>query len=96
MQEMGNLKSNAIYNPNETRNRPPMNMVEQERDSDLEKYIRGKHQHLSVANVLMASFQPSTSSKSFLTSEESLQQNSDPRDPGNLSYVGRLPGGLQP
>ena len=40
---MGNLKSNAIFNPNETRNPPPTNMVEQERDSDLEKYIRGKH-----------------------------------------------------
>jgi len=39
---MGNVKSNAIYNPDEVRNPPPTNMIEQERDSDLEKYIRGK------------------------------------------------------
>jgi len=42
MKEMGNVKSNAIYNPDEVRNPPPTNMIEQERDSDLEKYIRGK------------------------------------------------------
>jgi len=39
---MGNVKSNAIFNPDEIRNPPPTNMIEQERDSDLEKYIRGK------------------------------------------------------
>lgn len=39
---MGNVKSNAHYNPNETRHPPPTNMIESERDSELEKYIRGE------------------------------------------------------
>ena len=59
MEEMGNVKSNAIYNPNETRNPPPTNMIEQERDSDLEKYIRGNndpYKHLPVVDVLITHF----------------------------------------
>ena len=40
MKQNGNIKSNAFYNPNEARNPPPANMVDQERDSELEKYIR--------------------------------------------------------
>lgn len=42
MKEMGNIKSNAIFNPNELRHPPPPNMIDSERDSDLEKYIRCK------------------------------------------------------
>jgi hypothetical protein len=41
MKEKGNTKSNAYFNPNEVKHPPPTNMIEQERDSDLEKYIRG-------------------------------------------------------
>jgi len=52
MREMGNIKSNAIFNPDEIRNPPPTNMIEQERDSDLEKYIRGKINVTSAANSL--------------------------------------------
>ncbi|KAF7982849.1 hypothetical protein HWV62_25820 [Athelia sp. TMB] len=44
MRQNGNLKSNAFYNPNEARNPPPTNMIERERDSELEKYIRGKYE----------------------------------------------------
>jgi len=44
MKQNGNLKSNAYYNPNEVRNPPPTNMIEQERDSELEKYIRSKYE----------------------------------------------------
>ncbi len=44
MKEMGNLKSNRIFNPDEMRNRPPTNMEESERDSELEKYIRRKYE----------------------------------------------------
>ncbi|THV02174.1 ArfGap-domain-containing protein [Dendrothele bispora CBS 962.96] len=40
MKEMGNVKSNAIYNPNEVRNPPPPMLTEDERDSELEQYIR--------------------------------------------------------
>lgn len=44
MKEMGNVKSNRIFNPDEMRNRPPTNMEESERDSELEKYIRRKYE----------------------------------------------------
>lgn len=44
MKEMGNLKSNKLHNPDEMRNRPPTNMEDSERDSELEKYIRQKYE----------------------------------------------------
>lgn len=37
---MGNLKSNAIYNPDETRYPPPPALADPENDTDLESYIR--------------------------------------------------------
>lgn len=40
MKSMGNIKSNAIYNPNELRHPPPPNLMDAERDSELEQYIR--------------------------------------------------------
>ncbi|KII91489.1 hypothetical protein PLICRDRAFT_51630 [Plicaturopsis crispa FD-325 SS-3] len=45
MRQNGNVKSNAFYNPNETRHPPPTNMMESERDSELELYIRAKYQY---------------------------------------------------
>lgn len=42
MKQVGNTKSNAIYNPDEIRHPPPTNFIDSERDSELEKYIRGK------------------------------------------------------
>ena len=42
MRQIGNIKSNQFYNPDEVRNPPPTNMVDSERDSELEKFIRGK------------------------------------------------------
>lgn len=40
MREIGNVKSNAIYNPNEVRNPPPTVLDDPTRDNDLEQYIR--------------------------------------------------------
>ncbi|PIL29316.1 hypothetical protein GSI_09367 [Ganoderma sinense ZZ0214-1] len=40
MKSTGNVKSNAHFNPDETKHPPPTNMIDQERDSDLEKFIR--------------------------------------------------------
>ena len=40
MKENGNIKSNQLYNPDEIKHPPPTNMVDAERDSELEKYIR--------------------------------------------------------
>lgn len=42
MKSIGNIKSNAIYNPNEILNPPPPNLEESERDSEIEQYIRGE------------------------------------------------------
>lgn len=42
MKQNGNVKSNALYNPDERRHPPPTNMIDSERDSELEKYIRSK------------------------------------------------------
>ena len=42
MRQMGNIKSNQMYNPDEVRNPPPTNMIDAERDSELEKFIRGR------------------------------------------------------
>ena len=41
MKNVGNAKSNAIYNPNEARHPPPPNLEDGERDSEMEQYIRG-------------------------------------------------------
>ncbi|KAF6751143.1 hypothetical protein DFP72DRAFT_991442 [Ephemerocybe angulata] len=45
MRNMGNVRSNAIYNPNELRNPPPPNIEDGERDSEMEKYIRSKYEY---------------------------------------------------
>ncbi|KAF9647093.1 ArfGap-domain-containing protein [Thelephora ganbajun] len=69
MKEMGNVKSNAIYNPDEIRNPPPTNMIEQERDSDLEKYIRAKYEFkkfFDKRGVVAAKLGPSRSKDSFM------------------------------
>ena len=47
MRQVGNVKSNGTYNPNEVRHPPPTNMIDAERDSDLEKFIRGRWSLLS-------------------------------------------------
>ncbi|KIM64665.1 hypothetical protein SCLCIDRAFT_15206 [Scleroderma citrinum Foug A] len=44
MRQNGNVKSNQLYNPDETRHPPPTNMVDSERDSDLERFIRAKYE----------------------------------------------------
>ncbi|OCH84352.1 ArfGap-domain-containing protein [Obba rivulosa] len=47
MRQNGNIKSNAYYNPDERRHPPPTNMIDSERDSELEKYIRAKYEFKS-------------------------------------------------
>jgi stromal membrane-associated protein len=41
MKEYGNIRSNAHYHPDEKKHPPPTNMMESERDSELEQFIRG-------------------------------------------------------
>ncbi|EAU83907.2 hypothetical protein CC1G_10312 [Coprinopsis cinerea okayama7 len=45
MRNMGNIKSNAIFNPNEVRHPPPPDLEDSSRDSELEKYIRAKYEY---------------------------------------------------
>ncbi|RPD54209.1 Arf GTPase activating protein [Lentinus tigrinus ALCF2SS1-7] len=42
MKSAGNIKSNAHHSPDEIRHPPPTNIIDAERGSDLEKYIRSK------------------------------------------------------
>ncbi|CEH12232.1 ap-domain-containing protein [Ceraceosorus bombacis] len=44
MKEVGNTRSNAKWNPDEKRNRPPANVEESERHSELERFIVKKYQ----------------------------------------------------
>ncbi|KAG1743736.1 uncharacterized protein EDB91DRAFT_1125701 [Suillus paluster] len=44
MKQNGNIKSNTLYNPDEARHPPPTNMMEAERDSEIEKFIRAKYE----------------------------------------------------
>ena len=48
MKQVGNIKANAIYNPDERRHPPPTNLIDSERDSELEKFIRGMSNYISV------------------------------------------------
>jgi hypothetical protein len=42
MRRVGNINSNEMYNPNEVRHPPPANMIDVARDSEIEKFIRGR------------------------------------------------------
>lgn len=42
---MGNLKANALYNPDERRHPPPTDSDESDRGSEMEIFIRSKYQH---------------------------------------------------
>ncbi|KAG6329755.1 hypothetical protein ID866_9335 [Astraeus odoratus] len=44
MKRNGNVRSNQLYNPDEARHPPPTNMIETERDSELERFIRAKYE----------------------------------------------------
>lgn len=71
MRNTGNVKSNAHYNPDETRHPPPTNMIDSERDSDLEKYIRSKYEFksfISRSAQVAAIMGPSRSASSKLLS----------------------------
>ncbi|KAI0705611.1 hypothetical protein C8Q76DRAFT_630669, partial [Earliella scabrosa] len=71
MKANGNIKSNAHFNPDETRHPPPTNMIDSERDSELEKYIRYKYEYkkfISRSAQVAALLGPSQSASSRLAS----------------------------
>lgn len=56
MKQNGNIKSNAYYNPDEARHPPPTNMMEAERDSEIEKFIRGPRALSNFVFVCLTSY----------------------------------------
>ncbi|RPD54233.1 ArfGap-domain-containing protein [Lentinus tigrinus ALCF2SS1-7] len=77
MKSTGNIKSNAHYNPDEIRHPPPTNMIDAERDSDLEKYIRSKYQYKSYVSrsaQVAALLGPSRSAADRLSSAPTRSQ----------------------
>jgi stromal membrane-associated protein len=51
MRQNGNIKSNTFYNPNEIKNPPPVNLTDDGRDSEMEKYLRGEGIPTQVAQA---------------------------------------------
>lgn len=51
MKQVGNIKANAMYNPDERRHPPPANLIDSERDSELEKFIRGAFGYISLTGL---------------------------------------------
>jgi len=45
MRQVGNIKSNEMYNPDEVRHPPPANTIDVARDSEIEKFIRDKYEY---------------------------------------------------
>lgn len=56
MKQNGNIRSNAFYNPDEARHPPPTNMMEAERDSEIEKFIRAKYEFKWLMNCKPSNF----------------------------------------
>ncbi|KAH8990770.1 hypothetical protein EDB92DRAFT_721691 [Lactarius akahatsu] len=77
MRQAGNIKSNQQYNPDEVRNPPPTNMIDAERDSELEKFIRDKYEfkrfigRVDRSAVVAAHLGPSRSAASVKSSASS-------------------------
>ncbi|KAF9523799.1 hypothetical protein CPB83DRAFT_862298 [Crepidotus variabilis] len=79
MENIGNIKSNAIYNPNELKYPPPPNLEDSERDSEIEQYIRSKYQYKKFydrAALVASKLGPSRSATSITNSRSSTLPSS--------------------
>ncbi|KZT01345.1 ArfGap-domain-containing protein [Laetiporus sulphureus 93-53] len=88
MRSTGNIKSNAYFNSDERRNPPPTNMVDAERDSELEKYIRAKYEYkLFISRSVQAAalLGPSQSSTSRLAHVPPIRSQTVPALPISTS-----------
>ncbi|KAJ7178082.1 hypothetical protein C8R46DRAFT_1160381 [Mycena filopes] len=69
MKQNGNIKSNLYYNPNEARHPPPPNLMDGERDSEMEQFIRSKYEYKSFLDrsaVVASKLGPSRSATSVV------------------------------
>lgn len=77
MRQMGNIKSNEMYNRDEVRHPPPANMTDVARDSEIEKFIRDKYEfkrfisRIDRAAVVASHLGPSRSASSLRSSTSS-------------------------
>ncbi|KAJ7253013.1 hypothetical protein B0H12DRAFT_1210604 [Mycena haematopus] len=93
MKNNGNIKSNLFYNPNETRHPPPPNLMDGERDSEMEQFIRSKYEYRSFVDrsALVASkLGPSRSASSVSPKPPPSSSSSNP-PPSNSSSVSKPP-----
>ncbi|KAJ6463959.1 hypothetical protein C8R45DRAFT_1024739 [Mycena sanguinolenta] len=91
MKNNGNIKSNLFYNPNETRHPPPPNLMDGERDSEMEQYIRSKYEYKSFVDrsaVVTSMLGPSRSAS--LVSPKPPPSSSNP-PPSNTSKPPTVP-----
>lgn len=86
MKSKGNVKSNAHYNPDEVKHPPPTNMIDSERDSDLEKYIRCKSADALSCCPIADSMQPSMSISHSCPSRPRLPPSSARLGPVRADY----------
>ncbi|KAJ7151405.1 hypothetical protein C8R43DRAFT_1005036 [Mycena crocata] len=83
MRQNGNLKSNHFYNPNEARHPPPPNLMDGERDSEMEQFIRSKYEYKSFIDrsaIVASKLGPSRSASSV-----------SPRPPPEPTYAPAKP-----
>ncbi|KAF8208138.1 hypothetical protein K438DRAFT_1813482 [Mycena galopus ATCC 62051] len=93
MKNIGNLKSNQYHNPNEARHPPPPNLMDGERDSEMEQYIRSKYEYKSFVDrsALVASkLGPSRSASSVSPRPPPASSSSNP-PPSTKSTVSAPP-----
>ncbi|KAF9011922.1 hypothetical protein BDQ17DRAFT_1405506 [Cyathus striatus] len=88
MKNIGNVKSNAIYNPNEIRHPPPPNLEDSERDGELEQYIRGKYEYrkfIDKSALVASKLGPSRSATSMRSVTMPLAGTSRPMTSSSVS-----------
>ncbi|OJA16539.1 hypothetical protein AZE42_00644 [Rhizopogon vesiculosus] len=72
MKQNGNIKSNNLYNPDEARHPPPTNMMEAERDSEIEKFIRAKYEFKWFMNCKPSQLSPPVRTSSNAVTAHSI------------------------
>lgn len=87
MKNIGNIKANQQWNPDEVRNPPPTNMEESERDSELEKYIRCTF-HLYISRINTYSRSNSQVRVQALSRQATTPLPACGRDPRSVSIQG--------
>ncbi|KAK0469071.1 uncharacterized protein EV420DRAFT_1492337 [Desarmillaria tabescens] len=88
MKNMGNVKSNAIFNPNEIRHPPPPSLMDPERDSELEQYIRSKYEYkrfLDKSALVASKLGPSRSARSISPRPQTTPLEKPSPTPPNVS-----------